>query len=67
MGSTPSPQPLPPMPAPPPEAIDPALKEARRQQRLRAAQRRGRRSTIFTGPDGTLMKGQLGTPTLLSI
>jgi len=64
MGSlfAPSTPPTPPPPPPLPEIDDPAVKEAQRRERLAAARRRGRRSTILTGGRGAEGETLVGRP-----
>lgn len=56
--------PMQPLPPPAPEQLDPAILEARRRAKARAASTSGREGTILTGPSG-LEGSQLGKSTLL--
>ena len=62
MGSPSIPKPPAP-PPPPPTPIDPSVLEARRRARGRG--RRGRLSTILTGPQGLQNRGSISQATLL--
>lgn len=55
--STPEPPKVPDPPPPPPTKVDPAVKEARNQNRLQAALAAGRASTILTGSQGLVESG----------
>lgn len=48
-----------------PQAIDPAIIEARMKQRRRLAASSGRASTILTSPQGEITAPLLGAPVLL--
>ena len=63
----PVPPPPPPvqMPAPPATVIDPAVKNARKNEKKAAAQLAGRKSTILTGSKGVLDDANTTKNTLL--
>ena len=63
----PVPPPPPPvqMPAPPATVIDPAVKNARKNEKKAAAQLAGRKSTILTGSQGVLEEANTTKKTLL--
>ena len=63
----PVPPPPPPvqMPAPPATVIDPAVKNARKNEKKAAAQLAGRKSTILTGSQGVLDDANTSKKTLL--
>lgn len=60
-GGPSAPPPLPPLPTP----EDPAVKERERRERLAAARRRGRASTIVSGPLGDSDQGPVDRKRLL--
>ena len=65
--SAPVPPPPPPvqMPAPPATVIDPAVKNARKNEKKAAANLAGRKSTILTGSKGDLTEANTTKKTLL--
>ena len=62
--STPAPPPPPDLPETP-KTTDPAVKNARANERQRAALAAGRDSTILTGPTGAGTAATIGKKTLL--
>jgi hypothetical protein len=56
---------LPPPLPPPPAAVDENIEDQRRLQRSRERKRRGRSSTILTGPSGALGQAPVQRKTLL--
>ena len=68
-GSKPAPPPPPPaaveLPPPPATVIDPAVKNARKNEKKAAAQLAGRKSTILTGSQGVLEEANTKKKTLL--
>lgn len=64
MGFPDVPDPLP-APPPPPTPIDPSIQLRRNRERSLASGRRGRASTLLTGPGGISGSGALSRPTLL--
>jgi hypothetical protein len=50
---------------PPPQMEDPAVEEAKRRERERLRKKRGRGSSVLTGPQGILAPAEVGRKTLL--